>query len=64
MKAGVQNASSPGGVSVKPVGSQKEQSAEKKPFVEPKLEFVEPKLQKQGDFTKLTGSGFFGPFSP
>jgi hypothetical protein len=37
---------------------------DKKAFKEPKLTFVEPKLTKQGDATKITGQGFFGPFSP
>ncbi len=44
------------------IDNKKDQSVEKKPFVEPKLEFVEPKLEKHGEFTKI--SGYFGSFSP
>ena len=38
------------------------ETAEKRPFIEPKLTFVTPKLVKHGDLVDVTG--VFGTFSP
>ena len=40
---------------------QHDESAKKKPFVEPKLTWVEPELRDQGKLVEVT-QGFFGTF--